>query len=156
MAVGTGLQVMQVMMDDSVNEVLGAHAGRPVTGKAAVVQAPLAPLDGILVGDSPTDSIFVDLADPLPDTPTQPPTAYQPGQKVNFTGKLVANTPEYITEAATWISSRTSSRSSPAATTSKPCQATFSPADNGRKGSVPRVRTTSPQRGSSSAEPALT
>lgn len=79
--------------------VLSAHAGQPVTGKAAVVQAPLAPLDGILVGDSPTDSIFVDLADPLPNTPTQPLTTYQPGQKVNFTGKLVANTPEYITEA---------------------------------------------------------
>ena len=70
-----------------------------MTGSSVVVQSPLAPLDGISVGDSPTDSIFVDLADPLPNAPTQPLTPYKPGQKVTFTGKLVANTPQYISEA---------------------------------------------------------
>ncbi len=80
-------------------DALAAHAGQPVTGSSVVVQSPLAPLDGISVGDSPTDSIFVDLADPLPNAPTQPLTPYKPGQKVTFTGKLVANTPQYISEA---------------------------------------------------------
>ncbi len=78
---------------------LAAHNGQPVTGNAVVVQAPLAPKDGIFVGDSPSDAIFLDLADPLPNTPTQPLTGYQPGQKVSFTAKLVANTPAYVTEA---------------------------------------------------------
>lgn len=79
--------------------VLAAHAGQPVTGTAVVVQAPLAPKDGIFVGDSASDAIFLDLADPLPGTPTAPLTPYQPGQKVSFTAKLLANTPAYLAEA---------------------------------------------------------
>lgn len=80
-------------------EVLSAHAGQPATARSAVVQPPLAPVDGIFVGDSPTNSIFVELADPLSNTPDQPLSPLQPGQKVSFTGRLVANTPEYITDA---------------------------------------------------------
>lgn len=78
---------------------LSSHAGQPVTATSITVQAPLAPVDGIFVGDSPADSIFVDLADPLPNVPTQPLTPYQPGQKVSFSGRLVANTPDYVAEA---------------------------------------------------------
>lgn len=79
--------------------VLAAHNGQPVTGTAVIVQAPLAPKDGLFVGDSATDAIFLDLADPLPNTPTSALTPFQVGQKVSFTAKLVANTPAYLAEA---------------------------------------------------------
>ncbi len=78
---------------------LAAHNGQPVTGTAVIVQAPLAPKDGLFVGDSATDAIFLDLADPLPNTPTSALTPFQVGQKVSFTAKLVANTPAYLAEA---------------------------------------------------------
>lgn len=78
---------------------LRTHAGQPVRGTSVVVQPPLAPMDGIFVGASPSDSLFVDLADPLPEPPTKPITRYQPGQKISFTGKIVANTPQYVADA---------------------------------------------------------
>jgi len=78
---------------------LAAHNGQPVTGTAVIVQAPLAPKDGLFVGDTAPDAIFLDLADPLPNTPTSALTPFQVGQKVSFTAKLVANTSAYLAEA---------------------------------------------------------
>lgn len=75
------------------------HSGDPVKANGVTVQAPLARLDGIFVGDSKADSIYVELADTKPNGPTRRVSDYTEGDKVDFTGKLVANTPEFIAEA---------------------------------------------------------
>ncbi len=83
----------------ATNRQAQPYVGQTVTGANVVVQPPMDLKDGIWVGDSPTDSYFVDVADPLPTTPTAPVLGVIQGQPVNFTGQLVANTPDYLTEA---------------------------------------------------------
>ena len=75
------------------------EVGQTVTGTNIVVQPPLDLKDGFWVGDSPTDSYFVDLADSLTTIPTGPVVQLNQTQTVSFTGQLVANTPEYLDEA---------------------------------------------------------
>lgn len=75
------------------------EVGQMVTGTNVIVQPPIDLKDGFWVGDSPSDSYFVDLADSLTTIPSGPVMQLNQGQPVSFTGQLVANTPQYLAEA---------------------------------------------------------
>lgn len=75
------------------------YVGQMVRGTNVIVQSPMDLKDGFWVGDSPSDSYFVDLADSLTTIPSGPVVQLNQGQRVSFTGQLIANTPQYLAEA---------------------------------------------------------
>ncbi len=81
------------------NSQASSQVGQMITGTNVVVQVPIDLKNGFWVGSTPSDAYFVDLADPLPTTPTGPVVELRQGQAVSFTGELVANTPDYLNEA---------------------------------------------------------
>jgi len=65
-------------------------------GSSAVVQSSV-PGEGFWVGDSTENRVWVEVADLVAGQPTLPTLV--PGSRVSFTGRVAANTPEYLAEA---------------------------------------------------------
>lgn len=75
---------------------LGPHVNQTVTAVSAPVWLPAAP-DGLWIGESPAQRLWVEVADTVAGTPMLPPLT--PGARVSFTGRIAENTPAFLAEA---------------------------------------------------------
>jgi hypothetical protein len=73
---------------------LTAFVGQDATSKGVTVQSVPDVEDGLWVGTSPTDRVWVTLIDDA-----EPPYTIALGDKVNFVGKVVANPPSFAASA---------------------------------------------------------